>query len=55
MIDDAQTSPVRADYDHTISLLRTSLSSQAFEETWHIGSSMRVEQSIAYALQYHPI
>ncbi|GHO97270.1 hypothetical protein KSF_073180 [Reticulibacter mediterranei] len=40
----------RANYDDTISFLHTSLSSQAFEEAWHLGSSMSREQSIAYAL-----
>lgn len=40
----------RADYDNTINLLRTFLSSQVFERAWHLGSSMSAEQSIAYAL-----
>jgi tetratricopeptide (TPR) repeat protein len=41
---------LRADYDHTINLLHLSLSSQAFEEAWHLGSSMSIEQSVVYAL-----
>jgi hypothetical protein len=40
----------RANYDDTISFLRASLSSQAFEQAWHLGSSMSREQSIVYAL-----
>jgi len=40
----------RADYDSMLSLLHTSLSPQAFEKAWHLGSSMSVEQSIVYAL-----
>ncbi|WP_165423219.1 ATP-binding protein [Ktedonosporobacter rubrisoli] len=41
---------MRADYNHMLSVLRTSLSSQAFEEAWRFGSSMSAEQSMAYAL-----
>jgi predicted ATPase len=41
---------IRADYNHMLSVLRTSLSSQAFEEAWRFGSSMSAEQSMAYAL-----
>jgi predicted ATPase/transcriptional regulator with XRE-family HTH domain len=40
----------RANYDDTISFLHASLSSQAFEEAWHLGSSMSREQSVVYAL-----
>ena len=39
-----------ANYDDTISFLHASLSAQAFEEAWHLGSSMSREQSMVYAL-----
>ena len=41
---------VRADYDHTLSLLRSSLSTQTFEDAWRVGSVMNAEQSIVYPL-----
>lgn len=44
----------RADHDSMLSLLHTSLSPQAFEKAWHLGSSMSVEQSIVYALGSDP-
>ena len=41
---------MQADYDRMLRILHRSLSSQAFEEAWRLGSSMSVEQSMTYAL-----